>query len=127
MTDHRIRYILSGIKEEIRREKDRERIQQLCIQGMQWNRELINFIPDSITEPERNSMICRSCDLLLPLRSFSKAKIAYMKAGKQLSAWYYRLDCKECTAAEARAKKVKRCKKNIFGRSLPRVRAVSDI
>lgn len=53
MTDQRIRYIISGLKNEIVREKDRERVRQLCIQGMQWNRELMNFVPEVITEPGR--------------------------------------------------------------------------
>jgi hypothetical protein len=43
MTATRIRYILSGLKSEIRREKDRERRENLAVMGMYWNRLLIQF------------------------------------------------------------------------------------
>jgi hypothetical protein len=42
MTATRIRYILSGLKSEIRREKDRERRIRLAEMGLYWNRLLLH-------------------------------------------------------------------------------------
>jgi hypothetical protein len=42
MTATRIRYILSGLKAEIRREKDRERLAHLALMGLYWNRLYIH-------------------------------------------------------------------------------------
>jgi hypothetical protein len=43
MTPSRIRYILSGLKAEIRREKDRERREHLAVMGMYWNRLMMKI------------------------------------------------------------------------------------
>lgn len=42
MTSAQIQHILTGLKSEIRREKDRDRVVHLCEMGLYWNRLLLH-------------------------------------------------------------------------------------
>lgn len=107
MTDSKIRYILSGLKAEIRRETDRERVRQLCIQGMQWSWQLMFNVSDQIEEPQDwNYQLCSGeCGRLLPLEAFS----SFIHHGKL----YHRPDCKACYNGKAVENRKYR-KKKIF-------------
>jgi hypothetical protein len=104
MTPSKIRYILSGLKSEIRRETDYERRCHLADMGCFWSIRLMTFIADQIIEPERNSMICQSCGLLLKPKDFS----SFVKKG----ILFFRTECKWCVAEKAiETRKYKRHKK----------------
>lgn len=96
MTAATIQHILTGLKGEIAREKDRERVQALCIMGMHWGVQLIINEPEPLTEPVLDwpYKICQDCELLTPLNEFS----SFIKRGKLC----YRPECKKCTAARCR-------------------------
>lgn len=106
MTESRIRHIISGIKAEIRREWDRDRIRQLCIMGMHWNKELLHhsykYIVEPGTEPKQASTkVCVDCGQDLPLKKYH----AFMSHGKL----YYRRECNKCNyQRELKADKYKR-------------------
>jgi hypothetical protein len=85
MTPSRIRYILSGLKSEIRRETDRERCENLAVMGLYWNSLLFGEWPAPV-----EYRICKVCGHKMPLKHFNKV-IRNTKEG----IMFYRL--KTCT------------------------------
>lgn len=92
MTAGKIRYILSGLKSEIRREKDRERRISLAITGLYWNDLLLNG-----TEKRT----CCTCKEPLPLRFFGVRVI-------KLRGMTYHIPNKECKTCFGKKDYVKR-------------------
>lgn len=74
MTSARIQHILTGLKSEIRREKDRDRVVHLCEMGLYWSEEL-----------RTNHLVkCTECGKKKPLEAFGfahnvKIKIMYRR------------------------------------------------
>lgn len=106
MTDSRIRAILSGLKGEIRRDTDRERVRRLCIMGMHWNQRLIEFTPEIIIE-EKSAITCKSCKEIKPDNAFTWIKVPY----RQSFYFYPRKICKACVNESRRKKTVRKPEK----------------
>jgi hypothetical protein len=92
MTATRIRYILSGLKSEIRRETDRDRRISLAITGLYWNDLLLNGV---------EKRTCCTCKEPLPLRFFRVRVI-------NLRGLVYRILNKECKTCFGKKDYVKR-------------------
>lgn len=94
MTDHRIRYILSGIKEEIRREKDPVALRVLARMGLFWNRELLKEKKPSLSAEDK---VCLGCRESLPIMCFEIVHVNYTrKDGITTEYEYFRSFCKLC-------------------------------
>lgn len=78
MTTSRIQHILTGLKGEIAREKDRERVIHLCEMGLYFNDLLLYGYA---------TKICSVCGDQLPLKLFSRSDASICKGCWNKNAW----------------------------------------
>lgn len=108
MTHCKIQHILTGLKAEIRREKDPQRREHLAIMGLYWNRLYMTG-----TE----SKVCKTCKESLPLKHFELMVVKYRrKKGGSNVCLSRRNECKKCynKAGWQRAKRRKERNTLIF-------------
>lgn len=89
MTTATIQHILSGLKGEIAREKDRERVQALCIMGMFYSRKIMT---NALVCNNSHTIVCKKCKQDKPETCFTLNKCRYKH-----KVYVYRWTiCREC-------------------------------
>jgi len=96
LTPSKLHYILTGLKSEIRRETDRDRIVHLCEMGLYYNRLLLQGHDDN--------KFCPTCQNWLPLKHFKTYRIKFYFAVRD-----------ECTRCRNKADYARRKKKRMKG------------
>lgn len=92
MTSAQIRHILTGLKSEIRREKDRDRVVHLCEMGLYWSEEL-----------RTNHLVkCLECGEKKPLSAFGFAH------NTKTDVLYRRERCYTCLGRAEKKNKMKK-------------------
>jgi len=98
MTPSKLQHILTGLKSEIRREADRQRIIHLCEMGLYYNRLLMSG---------DDKKYCPKCEEWLPLKFFKLHRIKFY--------FTRRKECNRCyNKAQYARRKFKKMQGGIF-------------